>query len=405
MSHRVLSTLDAGPGSVSAWAAALAAALDGSGPALIPLPASPAAVREALVAAFRPDDGAAPLESEDIALVVPTSGSTGEPKGALLTASALRSSAEATHARLGGPGRWVLALPLTHVAGLLVVVRAIGAAHVPTEVDLGGGFDPQRFAAAATDAALAASADGVPLYVSLVPGQLLRLLDAEIDLSDFSAILLGAAATPESLLRRAGRAGARVVTTYGMSETCGGCVYDGRPLDRTVVDIDSSGRVVVSGPTLFSGYRLRPDLSAGAFDGAGRLVTADLGAFDADGRLLILGRADDMIVSGGENVAPARVEAALAGLADVLSCAVVGVPDPEWGERIVAVAVARPGTQLDLGGLRTATADLLPVGWLPRGLVLVASIPMLAPGKPDRSAVRAIAARDSAEQTVPTEES
>ena len=402
MSRRVLRAMDAGPGSAALWSAALAGALDGSGPALTPLPTGPAAERQGLLDAFRPGDAAAPLESGAIALVVPTSGSTGEPKGALLPTTALRDSAGATHARLGGAGRWVLALPLTHVAGLMVVVRALETGQVPDEVDLTDGFDPAGFARVTVAAAHAAATDAQPLYTSLVPTQLRRLLDAEVDLAAYAAILVGAAATPVSLLQRAREAGARVVTTYGMSETCGGCVYDGAPLDGAAFDLDPDGRVLLSGRTLIAGYRLRPDLTAAATDYAGRFVTGDLGELGRDGRLRILGRADDLIVTGGENVAPAQVEATIADVPGVRSCAVVGVPDDEWGEVVVALVVTEPGASLDLETVRSATADRLPPAWRPRRLVLLATIPMLPTGKPDRSALRDLAAGDSSPPADPS---
>ncbi len=403
MSPRRLAALNAGPGTSAAWAVGLASAIDGSGPALLPLPAGPSPMREALVAALRPEDPGAALESDDVALVVPTSGSTGEPKGAMLSASALIGSAAATHARLGGAGRWVLALPLTHIAGLMVVVRAIGAGAPAFEVDQSDGFDIARFAATTAVAARGAAADGLPLYTSLVPTQLLRLLDADpsagVDLTAYAGILVGAAATPASLLERAARAGARVVTTYGMSETCGGCVYDGQALDGVVVQLDRADRIVLGGPTLFSGYRLRPDLTAAALDTHGRLVTADRGALDRDGRLWVLGRADDVIISGGENVAPAAVEGALAAVPGIGAAVVVGVPDPQWGEQVVAVVVPRDGATVLLADVRAALAAQLPPAAVPRDLVVVEAIPVLGSGKPDRSAARDLAvARHSARQ-------
>src|SRR5450631_1515479 len=203
MSPRVLRALDAEPGDLDEWMSALAGALGGSGPALLPLPAGPAGVRSALLEALRPDDPSAPLESDDVALVVPTSGSTGVPKGALLSAAALRGSAAATHARLGGAGSWVLALPLTHVAGLMVLVRAIEGGGTVSRVALSEGFDAAGFDAVTAAAAGAARLEGQPLYTSLVPTQLARLLDAGVDLSPYSAILLGAAAAPDQLLARA----------------------------------------------------------------------------------------------------------------------------------------------------------------------------------------------------------
>ncbi len=397
MSPRVLRALDAEPGDLDEWMSALAGALGGSGPALLPLPAGPAGVRSALLEALRPDDPSAPLESDDVALVVPTSGSTGVPKGALLSAAALRGSAAATHARLGGAGSWVLALPLTHVAGLMVLVRAIEGGGTVSRVALSEGFDAAGFDAVTAAAAGAARLEGQPLYTSLVPTQLARLLDAGVDLSPYSAILLGAAAAPDRLLARARAAGAVVVTTYGMSETCGGCVYDGRALDGTSVGIDTNGRVVLAGPSVFSGYRLRPDLTAEALDRDGGFITGDVGEVAEDGRLQLLGRTDDVIISGGENIVPAVVEGALAALPGIAACAVVGVADATWGEQVVALVVAGPGASSapTLTGVRAALAERLPSTWRPTRLVVVPTIPLLATGKPDRRALRALATEDS----------
>jgi O-succinylbenzoic acid--CoA ligase len=214
-------------------------------------------------------------------------------------------------------------------------------------------------------------------------------------------VLVGAAAAPEQLLERARDAGVAVVTTYGMSETCGGCVYDGEPLDGVSVDLvevdGDAGPVRLGGPTLFSGYRLRPDLTAQAFDSQGRFRTGDLGRWDR-GRLVVLGRSDDVIISGGEKVVPARVEAVLAdefrggGAVTVREWCVVGVPDPQWGERVVAVGAAGPDVELGpIERVRALAADRLPAAWLPRALVRVDALPMLASGKVDRAQVRALA--------------
>jgi O-succinylbenzoic acid--CoA ligase len=402
---------DTGAGSLREWTAGIAAALDGSGPALLPLPDGPQALRRELVAALRPDDPQAPLEAPGVALVAPTSGSTGVPKGALLPAAAVRASASATAQRLQGPGRWVLALPLTHVAGLMVVARAVLAGTEPVPVASAAGFEPARFAEATADAASRCARDGRPLYVSLVPTQLDRLLSAGVDLRGYDAVLLGAAAAPAALLDRAQAAGVRVVTTYGMSETCGGCVYDGRPLAGVDVAIEEggAGRVLLGGPTLFAGYRLRPDLTAAALDPQGRLRTGDLGRLDG-ARLEVLGRLDDVIVSGGENVVPGRVEAVLAGLVGlagldgldgragaVRGWAVIGVPDAVWGQRVVALVEAAPDAELPgLDTLRAAAARELPAAWLPRDLVRVDTLPMLATGKVDRDAARALAEAEGA---------
>jgi o-succinylbenzoate---CoA ligase len=359
---------------------ALAAALDGAGPALLPLPTG--GRRGAVLAALDP---AQPLERDDVALVVPTSGSTGEPKGAMLTAAALRHSARATHDRLGGPGQWLLALPVTHVAGLTVLVRSLEARTRPEVLDLYGGFSVAAFVAAT-----ARLAPGVRHYTSLVPTQLRRLLDAGADLSTYDGVLVGGAALASSLHRTAVEAGVRVVTTYGMSETCGGCVYDGQPLDGVTVRLRDDGRVELGGPVVFAGYRLRPDLTAAALVD-GRHVTQDLGRWSADGRLEVLGRADDVIVSGGVNVPAALVERVVAGHPGVAACAVVGRPDPEWGERVVAVVQPVDWSSApDVESLRAFAADALELAALPREVVTLGLLPVLDSGKPDKVAVRTL---------------
>ncbi|MDQ1602097.1 MAG: o-succinylbenzoate---CoA ligase [Actinomycetota bacterium] len=359
---------------------ALAAALDGAGPALLPLPTGGG--RGAVLAALDP---AQPLERDDVALVVPTSGSTGEPKGAMLTAAALRHSARATHDRLGGPGQWLLALPVTHVAGLTVLVRSLEARTRPEVLDLYGGFSVSAFVAAT-----ARLAPGVRHYTSLVPTQLRRLLDAEADLSTYDGVLVGGAALSPSLHRAAVQAGVPVVTTYGMSETCGGCVYDGEPLDGVTVRLRDDSRVELGGPVVFAGYRLRPDLTAAALVD-GRHVTQDLGRWSADGRLEVLGRADDVIVTGGVNVPAALVERVVAGHPGVAACAVIGRPDPEWGERVVAVVQPLDWSSApDLESLRAFAADALEPAALPREVVRLGLLPVLDSGKPDKVAVRTL---------------
>jgi O-succinylbenzoic acid--CoA ligase len=351
---------------------ALAAALDG-GPAVLPLPARP----DTVLAALRPDE---PLEHDDVALVVPTSGSTGEPKGVLLSGSALRASAGATSARLGGPGQWLLAIPPTHIGGLQVLVRSLLAGTAPVPM-------PERPFTAAAFVAATDTLTGDRRYVSLVPTQLHRLLPdgpAREALRTYDAVLLGGAATPAALVTAAGEAGVRVVTTYGMSETAGGCVYDGTPLAGVRVSLHD-GLIRVSGPVLASGYRLRPDLTAQVFID-GELRTSDLGALAPDGTLTVLGRADDVIVTGGVKVAPATVEAALEQHAAVAQAGVVGVPDDEWGERVVACVVLR--APLSLEDAREHVAQTLPRSWAPRELRVIDALPMLVTGKLDRAALR-----------------
>jgi O-succinylbenzoic acid--CoA ligase len=344
---------------------ALAAALDGTGPAVVPdVPG---------VAALQPGE---PLEHDDVALVVPTSGSTGEAKGVLLTADNLRASATATAARVGS-GQWLLAIPPTHVGGLQVLVRSLLAGTTP-EVLPDGSFTSVAFAEAS------ARLTGARRYVSLVPTQLRRLLDPDgLDaLRAYDAVLLGGAATPPVLLAQAREAGVRVVTTYGMSETSGGCVYDGVALDGVRVGLREE-RITLAGPVVARGYRLRPDLTAEAFDGD-VFRTSDLGRLDG-GVLHVLGRADDVVVTGGEKVPPLAVEAALATHPAVVEVAVVGVPDAEWGSRLVAVVVLR--SPLTLAEAREHVARGLPRSWAPRELREVEALPLLTSGKVDRGAL------------------
>jgi o-succinylbenzoate---CoA ligase len=355
--------------------AALPAALDGTGPALLPLPAGPG--RAEVLAALRPAEA---LEGDDVALVVPTSGSTGPPKGSMLTAAALLHSARATLDRLGGPGQWLLAMPVTHVAGLQVLVRSLLAGAEPVQLDLSAGFTADAFSAAT-----ARLDPGARRYTALVPTQLRRLLDADVDLSAYDAILVGGAALPFP-------PPPNVVRTYGMSETCGGCVYDGVPLEGVDVLIDDEGRISIGGPVLFAGYRLRPDLTAAALVD-GRHRTHDIGEWGRDGRLDVIGRVDDVIVTGGVNVPAGLVERVVSEHPAVGAVSVVGVPDDEWGERIVAVVV-RAGDEPapELAELRAFCAARLEPAAVPRLVVTTDSLPMLASGKPDRSAVRNLVA-------------
>lgn len=335
------------------------------------------------------------------AVLLRTSGSTtGRGHVVALGAAALLASARATHARLGGPGRWVLAVPAHHVAGLQILTRSVVAGHPPVVLDTSGGFDP---------AALGRLVDATVLpggraYLSLVPTQLVRALDAGGEvataLARLDAVLVGGAALPPTLRRAAADAGLTVVRTYGMTETGGGCVYDGVPLDGVDVFVDDDTRVWISGPHLASGYLEDAAADAETFVD-GRLRTTDSGAVDADGTLEILGRLDDAVTTGGVTVAPLAVERRLDGLGGVAECAVVGVPDTEWGELVVAVVVRRtagdvPASPADLPELlavaRATVADLSPAH-APRALVAVDRLPLRGPGKVDRRAVAELAAR------------
>ena len=391
---------------------ALSAALDGTGPAILPLdPGLPPARLQQLLDVFAPSaietpngiertvpptpaTPAAPGVEPDVAVVIATSGSTGQPKGVELSAAALRASAASSLARIGArPGqRWLCCLPGFHVAGIQVLVRSLLAGVEPVVT-------------ARVDAEIAATAGCA--HVSLVPTQLRRLLDAGAPLDAFDTILLGGAAPPAGLLDDARAAGARVVVTYGMSETCGGCVYDGWPLDGVQVDLDSGGLIRIAGPVLFSGYR--PAGTPGGPSGSGScgghgasghggrwFRTSDLGSLDAGGRLTVRGRADDVINTGGEKVVPGEVEAVLGTIDGVKDVVVVGVPDADWGEIVTAVVVpANPAAPPDLGRLRAQVRGRLPGYAAPRRMLLAAELPMLPSGKPDRMALRAAGQRES----------
>ncbi len=342
-----------------------------------------------------PDHGPADLP-DDLAVVVGTSGSTGTPKRALLTAAALRASARATHDRLGGPGQWLLPLPAHHVAGLQVLLRSVEAGTTPVAMDLTDGFTPRAFAAAT-----ARLDPGVRSYTSLVPTQLLRLLDhpggAEA-LGRLDAVLVGGAALPPHLRARAAAAGVTVVATYGMSETAGGCVYDGQPLPCTEVALDDTGRIHLGGATVAHGYLGRPDLTQAAFgtdeDGVRWFRTDDVGHTDERARLHVDGRLDDLVNTGGLKVAPRLVEeAVIAHVPGVREVVVVGTPHPQWGEAVSVLLVMDPAATTpapSAADLRAALRGVLPDHALPVRVLTVPAVPLAGPGKPDRRAVAAL---------------
>jgi O-succinylbenzoic acid--CoA ligase len=382
--------LDGRPAGVAEFADALAATLDGAGPTLLPVAAGDPGLPE-LRAALAPDESADP----DTAVIVATSGSTGRPKGVLLSAAALIASATATHDRLGGPGRWLLTTPAQYIGGLQVLVRARLAGHRAAIVDLSGPFRGDAFAAAAAPLL----ADSGPRYTAMVPTQLRRLVDEGgaglAALRAFDAVLIGGAGTSPDLADRAADAGVAIVPAYGMSETASGCVYAGQPLSITRVrlaepDATGAGGIELAGPMLAHGYRRAPAETALVFAG-GWFRTGDSGRLDADGRLEILGRTDDMINTGGVKVAPTLVERVLTAQPGVRAACVVGVPDPDWGQAVVAAVVpfdpADPPAAPALADAVRAAAGRAAV---PKRIRFVAALPVRGPGKPDRAAVAAL---------------
>ncbi len=312
------------------------------------------------------------------AAVVATSGSTGRPKAVVLSARALEASTRASLERLGcvDGERWLLCLPWHHVAGLAVVRRSRMLGVEPVLHDR---FSEQAVAAALAD-------EGVR-WVSLVPTQLRRLLDAGVDLSGLRGVLLGGAATPVELLAEARDAGVRVTTSYGMSETCGGCVYDGHPLRGVAAEVRPDGRIRLSGDVVADGYHLDPKATAAAFADGG-FTTSDLGRFDGHGVLHVVGRADDVVVSGGENVPTRKVAELLREHPDVADAVVVGLPDELWGHSVVAVVVAAGDRTPDLDQLRDHVGNQAPRAWAPRRLRVVDDVPRTGLGKPDAEAIR-----------------
>ena len=415
--------------------------------------------------------------SVGVDMVLRTSGSTtGTGKLVGVSMDALVASARATHKRLGGPGIWVLALPAYHAAGVQVLVRAAVAGTHVFNAYKEGGFDPQHLAQV-IDAACVAAADcdagssfdddavsscagGVggeaegalaaddsgracPVYTSLVPTQLRRALDDEQlrgALTRLDAVLIGGAAADAQLLEQAKAAGIRVVTTYGMSETCGGCVYDGQPLPGVSMDVDqATGAIWLSGPMLATGYLgdeertrrcfvSRPQAGVGASGvggtasaaesaeagvggpgagsdaGAGEparrwFITSDRGHI-VDGRLQVLGRLDDVIISGGIKVEPGPIEALLALNPLVSECAVVGLPDLQWGQVVTAVVVpaSMPGLgRVDEGAIlaqiRVYLEQKLSGAQCPKQVLLADALPYKGIGKVDRRALAQSLAR------------
>lgn len=359
-------------------------------------------VRRALAVALRggpavfPVSGPVPTDiplrvPAGTALVVETSGSTARSKRVMLSADALRASAEGVHNEFGGPGVWVLALPAHYIAGAQVLVRSF-LSRTPLVVTDVEGFRT------ATARALE-HAGGLPLYVSLVPHQLERLIDTALDaLWEYHTVLVGGQAVPTALLARAKDADVSVVATYGASETAGGCVVAGQLLPGVALRIDE-GEILVGGPTLATGYLDDPDRTAATFltepDGARWYRTGDLGELDEVGELTVRGRKDDVFISGGVKVSLGEVDAAIR---EVLPDAVaVRVSDPSWGERAAVVLAEAAGPMQDAEVLMRCVNALAAVGLPPAArpvrVLRVPAIPHTASGKVDRLALATLLAQ------------
>jgi O-succinylbenzoic acid--CoA ligase len=320
--------------------------------------------------------GGASADPERSWAVVATSGTSSDPKLAALPRAALGAAVAGSLDALaiGSTDPWVCCLTPAHVGGLLVLLRGVlGGAPVTVHER----FDPDRLLREAPEGA----------HVSLVPTMLRRLVDTGADLGRFGVLLVGGGALGPELESAAGAAGAHVVSTYGMTETCGGVVYDGRPFPDTEVRVDLAGRIELRGPTLFDGYRSDPAATGASFTTDGWFRTRDLGALE-DGVLRVAGRADDAIRTGGETVWPDRVEAVLRTHPKVRDVAVRGIEDPEWGSAVAAwVVPVDPATPPTLEELRDHCRDGLVRHEAPKRLTLVDEIPRTPSGKVRRRAL------------------
>lgn len=314
---------------------------------------------------------------DSVALIVESSGSTGTPKRIELSADALLASAKASQDRLGGPGQWLLALPINFVAGANVLIRSLVAETQPILMNTGLPFTAEAFARAAS------MLTAPRRYTSLVPTQLERLAAAlQFDgflltqLQRFDAILVGGQASNPATIEGMRARGIRVIETYGMTETCGGCVYDGTPLEGVGVELVGESRIQISGPTL-----------ANDFVDEGVFTTNDLGVFDEQNRLQVLGRIDRVIASGGIKIALDRVEQLAAQVPGVTELAATALTDREWGQRVAIVFTGSPEVA---DNIAEALADTLGPAGKPVRVVRVDKLPRLQNSKPDLIAIKQI---------------
>jgi o-succinylbenzoate---CoA ligase len=350
---------------------ALRGALSGDGPAIL--------VSESVSEPALPD-----VVARRIALVVETSGSTAKPKRVAISADALLASAAASASAMGGDGQWLLALPAHYIAGLNVLVRSIASQTTPV-ILADGPFDPIAFARAAE------RMDGELRFTSVVPAQLARLLDEPQSipaLRRFDRILVGGQSTPDVLVDRAAELGIAITRTYGSSETCGGCVYDGVAIGNTRARL-TAGQIELTGAVLAEGYLDDEERTAAAFvddEGIRWYRTGDTGEL-LDGKVLVTGRLDDVIISGGIKVSLADVERVIRGLDGQAEAVVIRAPSERWGEVPVVVTTR----EIALDELRAVVRAELGAAAAPDRVIVTQSIPTLSSGKPDRVGLQRLA--------------
>ncbi len=323
--------------------------------------------------------GAKPVD-DDVAIVMATSGTGGAPRLVELSRDAILAAVVGSRSALEATGHdvsrgLVSCLTPAHIGGLLVLVRS--------EIDQVPVVVHERF-----DAGRLAREAPTGSAVSLVPAMVARLVRDRADLDRLGVVLVGGGALDPGLRAEAEALGATIVETYGLTESCGGIVYDGTVFEGTDVRLGEAGRIELRGPTLMQGYRGEPVATGDAFDVRGWLRTADAGAIDDDGRLRVHGRLDDAIRTGAETVWPLEVERALESHPKVAEVAVAGRTHPEWGQQVVAFVVPRSIDDApSLQELRGHASDRIARHKAPREVVLVHQLPRTPAGKLRRGAL------------------
>lgn len=373
--RHILEPFTVRPEKIASFLDALEEAIAGKR-AILPLPHNDEARANKLLNTQRPGS---PIDPE-IALVMATSGSTGTPKGAMLSPLNLVSSADATHQFLGGEGAWLLAMPAHHIAGVQVLVRSLIAGIDPIVLDVSAGFSIPGFA----NAAAQLSKESERRYTALTPMQLLKAMDTLVGIEAlrlFDAILVGGAPLRADDQRAARELGITVVSTYGSSETSGGCVYNGKPIPGAKVRVKGE-RIYLGGPMIAQGYRNADTLrSADAFAEKGWFATTDTGELN-NGLLTVTGRMDTVIDSGGLKIHPEVLERRMTDIATVTAACVVGIPDHRLGQAIVAAYEGSADPTAIIEEL-----DDLPRWQLPKEVRRVNALPLAGPGKVDRQKV------------------